>query len=131
MSPSVCLAWSFYFNDRTDSNNKKIQSYSSLPSPIPSPHHPSLLLLPFVPSALPYHLPPPLTRAWWNHLYLAAIARQSSQEEPLLSLGQFKKAYEELRPWLTDALRQPAEMEPITGDLDAVPTQPKVCTCLG
>jgi len=63
------------------------------------------------------------TRARWDLLHSAAIARQSSLEESLLSLGQFEEAYDELWAWLTDALRQLGDMEPITGDPDAVAAQ--------
>ena len=63
------------------------------------------------------------TRARWDLLHSAAIARQSSLEESLLSLGQFEEAYDELWAWLTDALRQLGDMEPITGDPAAVAAQ--------
>ena len=122
-------------------------SYPSIPSSLPSlisPFLPFLLSFPtppsfssfFCPSSPPHLLLPPpyiLTRARWDHLHSAAIARQSSLEESLLSLGQFEEAYDELWAWLTDALKQLAEMEPITGDPDAVAAQlskHKVCTCL-
>ena len=52
---------------------------------------------------------------------------QSSLEEPLLSLGQFEEAHDELWAWLVDSLQQ--LMEPISGDPVAVTAQlsnPKV-----
>ena len=49
--------------------------------------------------------------------------RQATLEESLLSLGEFEEAYSELWAWLTDALRQLGEAEPITGDPDLVAAQ--------
>ena len=51
------------------------------------------------------------------------MERQSALEESLLSLGEFEEAYSELWAWLTDALRQLGEAEPITGDPDLVAAQ--------
>ncbi|CAI8055159.1 Dystonin, partial [Geodia barretti] len=62
-------------------------------------------------------------RAMWDGLNSAAMERQSSLEESLLSLGEFEDAYSELWAWLTDALRQLGETEPITGDPDMVAAQ--------
>lgn len=53
----------------------------------------------------------------------SAADRQAALEESLLSLGEFEEAYDELWTWLTDALRQLEEAEPITGDPDAVAAQ--------
>ena len=65
-----------------------------------------------------------------------AIPWQSSLEESLLSLGQFQEAYDELWAWLTDALWQLGDMEPITGDPYAVAAQTQdtvrhAYSCLG
>ena len=62
-------------------------------------------------------------RARLEGLRSAAEARQSSLEESLLSLGQFEEAYEELWAWLTDAVRQLEDADPITGDPDTVAAQ--------
>jgi hypothetical protein len=62
-------------------------------------------------------------RSRWDILNTSSIARLSSLEESLLSLGQFEEAYDELWAWLTDALQQLENTEPITGDPDAVATQ--------
>ncbi len=56
-------------------------------------------------------------------LISGANDRQTSLEESLLSLGEFEEAYDELWAWLSDALRQLEEAEPITGDTDAVSAQ--------
>ena len=53
----------------------------------------------------------------------AAIERQAALEESLLSLGQFEGAYDDLWSWLTGAMKQLEEFEPITGDPDSVATQ--------
>ena len=73
----------------------------------------------FIPST-PTHT---LHRALWDAINSAAMERQSSLEESLLSLGEFEDAYSELWAWLTDALRQLGEAEPITGDPDMVAAQ--------
>ena len=62
-------------------------------------------------------------RALWDAINSAAMERQSALEESLLSLGEFEEAYSELWAWLTDALRQLGEAEPITGDPDLVAAQ--------
>lgn len=62
-------------------------------------------------------------RALWDAINSAAMERQSTLEESLLSLGEFEDAYSELWAWLTDALRQLGEAEPITGDPDMVAAQ--------
>ena len=62
-------------------------------------------------------------RGLWDAINSAAMERQSSLEESLLSLGEFEEAYSELWAWLTDALRQLGEAEPITGDPDLVAAQ--------
>lgn len=41
----------------------------------------------------------------------------------MLSLGQFEGAYDDLWAWLTGAVKQLEEFEPITGDPDAVAAQ--------
>lgn len=64
-----------------------------------------------------------IRRLRWDSLNSESIARLSSLEESLLSLGQFEEAYDELWAWLTDALQQLENTEPITGDPDAVATQ--------
>jgi len=64
-----------------------------------------------------------LYRSLWDAINSAAMERQSALEESLLSLGQFEEAYSELWEWLTDALRQLGEAEPITGDPDMVAAQ--------
>ena len=64
-----------------------------------------------------------LHRTLWDAINSAAMERQSSLEESLLSLGEFEDAYSELWAWLTDALRQLGEAEPITGDPDMVAAQ--------
>ena len=51
------------------------------------------------------------------------MERQNLLEESLLSLAEFEDAYSELWAWLTDALRQLGEAEPITGDPDVVAAQ--------
>ena len=51
------------------------------------------------------------------------MERQATLEESLLSLGEFEEAYSELWAWLTDALRQLGEADPITGDPDVVSAQ--------
>ena len=63
------------------------------------------------------------SRALWDAINSAAMERQSALEESLLSLGEFEEAYSELWAWLTDALRQLGEAEPITGDPDLVAAQ--------
>lgn len=62
-------------------------------------------------------------RALWDAINSAAMERQATLEESLLSLGEFEDAYSELWAWLTDALRQLGEADPITGDPDAVSAQ--------
>ena len=62
-------------------------------------------------------------RTCWDALNSNSTARLSSLEESLLSLGQFEEAYAELWAWLTDALQQLENTEPITGDPDIVATQ--------
>ena len=62
-------------------------------------------------------------RTRWDALNSSSTARLSSLEESLLSLGQFEEAYAELWAWLTDALQQLENTEPITGDPDIVATQ--------
>ena len=62
-------------------------------------------------------------RALWDTINSAGMERQSLLEESLLSLGEFEDAYSELWAWLTDALRQLGEAEPITGDPDMVAAQ--------
>ena len=62
-------------------------------------------------------------RTRWDALNSNSTARLSSLEESLLSLGQFEEAYAELWAWLTDALQQLENTEPITGDPDIVATQ--------
>ena len=62
-------------------------------------------------------------RSRWDALNSSSIDRLSSLEESLLSLGQFEEAYAELWAWLTDALQQLENTEPITGDPDAVAAQ--------
>ena len=62
-------------------------------------------------------------RALWDTINSAGMERQSLLEESLLSLGEFEDAYNELWAWLTDALRQLGEAEPITGDPDMVAAQ--------
>ena len=64
-----------------------------------------------------------ICRSRWDALNTSSIARLSSLEESLLSLGQFEEAYDELWAWLTDALQQLENTEPITGDPDTVATQ--------
>ena len=64
----------------------------------------------------------------------AAVTRKAALEESLLSLGQFEGAYDDLWAWLTGAIKQLEEFEPITGDPDAVAAQlakHKVCTMGG
>ena len=78
--------------------------------------------MPFVPREQTNTCPVP-PRAMWDALNSAAMERQSSLEESLLSLGEFEDAYSELWAWLTDALRQLGEAEPITGDPDMVAAQ--------
>ena len=55
------------------------------------------------------------------------LSRDGETESPggisPLSLGEFEDAYSELWAWLTDALRQLGEAEPITGDPDMVAAQ--------
>ena len=55
------------------------------------------------------------------------LSRDGETESPggvsSLSLGEFEDAYSELWAWLTDALRQLGEAEPITGDPDMVAAQ--------
>ena len=90
-----------------------------------------VILVPTLPNVIYSPLVPP-SRSRWDALHSAAMERQSSLEESLLSLGEFEEAYEELWAWLNDALRQLEEEEPITGDPDAVATQlakHKVCVC--
>lgn len=70
-----------------------------------------------------YVAPTHAYRSRWDALNTSSIARLSSLEESLLSLGQFEEAYDELWAWLTDALQQLENTEPITGDPDAVATQ--------
>ena len=52
-----------------------------------------------------------------------AMSRKTALEESLLSLGQFEGAYDDLWAWLSGAVKQLEEFEPITGDPDAVATQ--------
>ena len=76
---------------------------------------------------------PSLCRALWDAINSAAMERQATLEESLLSLGEFEEAYSELWAWLTDALRQLGEADPITGDPDVVSAQlakHKVCKML-
>lgn len=59
-----------------------------------------------------------------------AVGRKTALEESLLSLGQFEGAYDDLWAWLTGAVKQLEEFDPITGDPDVVATQlakHKVC----
>lgn len=56
-------------------------------------------------------------------LTAAGEKRQTALEESLLSLGQFEGAYDDLWAWLTGAVKQLEDFEPITGDPDAVATQ--------
>ncbi len=65
----------------------------------------------------------PKLRSRLEGLISEANDRQTSLEESLLSLGEFEEAYDELWTWLSDALRQLEDAEPITGDPDAVYTQ--------
>ena len=53
----------------------------------------------------------------------AGAERQRALEESLLSLGQFEGAYDDLWAWLSGAVKQLEEFEPITGDPDAVAAQ--------
>ena len=61
--------------------------------------------------------------ALWDTINSAGMESPSLLEESLLSLGEFEDAYSELWAWLTDALRQLGEAEPITGDPDMVAAQ--------
>ncbi len=58
-----------------------------------------------------------------DSLGYSGAERQMSLEESLLSLGQFEGAYDDLWAWLTGAVKQLEEFEPITGDPDAVAAQ--------
>ena len=65
-----------------------------------------------------------------DSLASSGAERQTALEESLLSLGQFEGAYDDLWTWLTGAVKQLEEFEPITGDPDAVAAQlakHKVC----
>ena len=86
------------------------------PSPILSITSPLFIPLIILVCYFPY-------RALWDTINSAGMERQSLLEESLLSVGEFEDAYSELLAWLTDALRQLGEAEPITGDPDMVAAQ--------